>query len=39
MGDLLFLAWDLVEHVAKNLPRAVCLFLPDKQVGKLGCRV
>jgi hypothetical protein len=29
---LLFLRWDLVEHVAKNLPRTVCLFLPDKQV-------
>jgi hypothetical protein len=31
-SDLLFLRWDLVEHVAKNLPRTVCLFLPDKQV-------
>src|SRR5262245_14855296 len=30
--DQLFLRWDLVEHVAKNLPQTVCLFLPDKQV-------
>jgi hypothetical protein len=28
----LFLGWDLVEHVAKDLPRTVCLVLPDKQV-------
>jgi hypothetical protein len=31
-SDQLFLRWDLVEHVARNLPRTVCLFLPDKQV-------
>jgi len=31
-SDVLFLRWNLVEHVAKNLPQTVCLFLPDKQV-------
>ena len=28
----LFLRRDLVVHVAEDLPRAVCLLLPDKQV-------
>ena len=31
MSDQLFLRWNLVVHVAKNLPRTVCLFFPDKQ--------
>jgi len=29
---MLFLRWDLVVHVAEDLPRAVCLLLPHKQV-------
>ena len=28
----LFLRWDLVEHVAKDLPRTISLLLPHKQV-------
>src|SRR6516225_5223124 len=31
ISDQLFLRWNLVVHVAKNLPRTVCLFFPDKQ--------
>ena len=29
---MLFLRWDLVVHVAEDLPRTVCLLLPHKQV-------